>query len=388
MRRMICAMLIVSLCLLGGCSAFLEKEYLTITDYDSATVQAATPDISAISSYDMLLRALEGLVDQHKDSAQLQFSGYAGSISDDMAEACAQVKSSTDLGAYMVNYISYDISRIVTYYQATVYINYTRTAEEMEAIHSIGADRIGETVVAAVSEGRGSVAMRLYTAALDSAAMAQRAERALLEAPAQIPVLPEIEVAVYSGTGQRQIFELEFDYRIPGAEIPALAAELRQAVVGAAKAVSGTEPRTAAQQTARYLWENCALDQGAERTTAYDVLVAGKGDSRAVAMAYAAVYAEKGLPVHVIGGLKNNARHFWALVQLGEDWYHADAAEAMEIGELLLRTDAEMMRTYRWDELDYPAAVGPSLLAERETAPQETPPLPEQPTEETAIPAE
>jgi hypothetical protein len=184
-------------------------------------------------------------------------------------------------------------------------------------------------------------------------------------------VIPEISVTVYSGESLRHIFEVSFDYRRPGTEIAALQAELENAVSAAAEAITAEDPREIAMVAAHDLLGKCAFDPAAEKTTAYDVLLTGSGDSRAVAMAYAAICAEKGVPARIVSGLKNNAQHFWVLVLLGETgtmrmWRTRWSGQV----SFNCTPTRRWLRTYRWDELDYPAAVGPSLLfGEREVPP-------------------
>jgi hypothetical protein len=363
-KKILCAVLALAMVFMCGCSAFLEKEYLSISDYDSGVDEPAEPEISAIESYAGLRAALQNMVQQHQESAQLQFSNYAGNISDDLAEASWQVKSASALGAYMVDYISYDINRIVTYYQATVYINYTRSAEEMEKIHSIGANKIAETVVGAVAAGEGSVAMQVYTSSIDGSAMARRVEEALLNAPADIPVMPDISVDVYSGSDLRRIFEVKFDYREPEKDIALMRAELQDAIRAAGARIRPDEDYSIAILAADVLGDICRYNAGDDTGTAYDALLGGSGGSRAVSMAYAAVCAARGLETKLVSGLKNNENYCWAMVKVDGFWYHADAVEAIGLPAEtpFLRNDSEMVRTFRWDEMDYPSCDGPSFL--------------------------
>ncbi len=368
MKRILCLVAAACLMLLCGCSLF-EKEYLYISDYDSNISAPAEPEIGAIDSYDALLNSLEGMVSRHQESAELQFNNYVGSISEDMAAACWQVKSASTLGSYMVDYISYDISRIVTYYQAVVYINYTRTAEELEQIHTIGANKIAETVIDAVTNGETTLSMQLYTSAIDGDAMAQRVENALLSAPDVVSVIPDISVSVYGGTGLQRIFEVDFDYR--GAEnIPDRCTELKNVVETVSARIRVSEPYSIAILAANALGDRCRYSAEDQTGTAYDALIGGTGGSRALSMAYAAVCGDKGLEYKIVRGLKNNESYYWVQVKIGDYWYHADVCEAIGLpdGTPFLRNDAEMIRSFRWDELEYASCEGPSLLIPAENA--------------------
>ena len=387
MKRAILILFAAAVALLAGCSSLLEKEYFTTSDYDLSEEQPPVGDFGAIESYSELMDALNSLIASHSETAQLQFSGYAGSISDDLAEACWQVKSATALGAYMVDYISYDISRIVSYYQATVYINYTRSEEEMDAIRTIGADKIADTVVEAVSSGAEKLAIQIYTSSIDVELMAERVRDALLESPGEVAVMPQVEVEVYSGSNNRHIFDLSFDYGVDSDELSSMSARLKSSVESAAGRIAQDDAYSVSVLAAGVIGSLSSYDAGYDGGTAYDALVLGRGGSRALSMAYSAICSAKGIENMVVSGLRDNVEHYWVLVRINDCWYHIDVTEAMHLGSgtVFLFTDSEMASEYRWDELKYPACEGPSLYrGAEETAPPSAAPS-EQPIEEEII---
>ena len=92
-----------------------------------------------VENYLELKLAINKLITAHEESGSLDFSSYKGeNISDDLAAACNEVRSETALAAYVVDYISYDLDRLVSYYEAEVYVYYLHTQEEVEAIVSVG----------------------------------------------------------------------------------------------------------------------------------------------------------------------------------------------------------------------------------------------------------
>ena len=106
MQKLVVFILAILMAAMCGCSSFLEKEYFTVSEYDASSEPAGPADNSSIESYNDLVAALNAMVSAHQDMAQLQFSNYAGNVSDDLAEACWHIKANTALGAYMVDYIS------------------------------------------------------------------------------------------------------------------------------------------------------------------------------------------------------------------------------------------------------------------------------------------
>lgn len=369
MRKLAVFILAILMAAMCGCSSFLEKEYFTVSEYDASSELAGTADNSSIGSYSDLVTALNAMVSAHQDMAQLQFSNYAGNVSDDLAEACWHIKTNTALGAYLVDYVSYDISRIVTYYQANVYINYLRTAEEMAEIKSIGINMVGDTAVDAVSSGEDELVIQLYTSTIDGDAMGARVETALLEESARIPVIPQIDVDVYSGENYQNIFDIHFDYGHTADEISDMLTDMQSAINSAAALVRRDDAYSVAVLAAGMIADTCSYD-GSSGGTAYDALVLRSGGSRALAMALDAVCEAKGVEALVVTGLSSNAEHYWNLVRIDDNWYHIDVTEAISSGSAALRTDSEMSSRYRWDELDYPECSGPSLLPSQDAGAQ------------------
>lgn len=141
---------------LSGCASVFDKEYLSVTDFPESTSSPAADGGTVVRSYLDLKLAINSLIASHAESGTLDLSNYNGTnISDDMAAATKEVSSETALGAYAVDYISYDLDRIVGYYEVEVYIYYRRTAEEVEAIVSESTvSGLREAIETALSELR------------------------------------------------------------------------------------------------------------------------------------------------------------------------------------------------------------------------------------------
>ena len=78
MKRIMCLIFAAVLFMLCGCSALLEEEYLSVSDYDMSASLPNEPEMGSISSYAALMDALENMVKKHQESAQFQFNNYAG----------------------------------------------------------------------------------------------------------------------------------------------------------------------------------------------------------------------------------------------------------------------------------------------------------------------
>ncbi|MCD7769992.1 MAG: hypothetical protein LUH36_07765, partial [Oscillospiraceae bacterium] len=84
MRKALALLLAVGLALsAAGCSTFFDREYYASEEYQAQEQETEEEDdaISSISSYAALKRAITSLVEEHVESAQLQFLNYEGTIS-------------------------------------------------------------------------------------------------------------------------------------------------------------------------------------------------------------------------------------------------------------------------------------------------------------------
>lgn len=71
----------------------------------------------------------------------------------DLTAACLEVSHEDPLGAYAVDYIKHEFSRILTYYQATITIGYRRTLEQIRSVVPVtGSSAIRSEVQGALAQ--------------------------------------------------------------------------------------------------------------------------------------------------------------------------------------------------------------------------------------------
>ncbi|MCC8357527.1 MAG: hypothetical protein LJU34_06770 [Oscillospiraceae bacterium] len=369
---------------LSGCATLFDKEYYASEEYQAQEQETEDGDaISSISSYAALKRAITSLVSEHVESAQLQFLNYEGTISTDISTACWEVKSSTALGAFAVDYISYDLSRIVSYYQAEIYITYKRSEVQVAALEETGtAGALAARLDTALRNNETYLVLELSSASITADTVQSYLEAAYYTDPLACPVMPEIEVGFYPESGVDRIAEITLDYGLDSQELSARREALAQAVEEIAAAVlddsSATEEITepdaeddgsasdemaapAAVEEAdevyalcRYLAESCVQDETAG-STAWDALVGGTADSQGVAMALEALCQALEIDCLVVAGRMDTQEHYWNIVTIDGQSYHVDAASWAAGGEeVFLVGDEELWGAYWWDTSEYP----------------------------------
>lgn len=366
MKRTFCLLLCLGMMLtVTGCAALFDTEYSVTEPYQAESVSVEETGenaaVGSISNYASLKRAIEYLVSQHVESAELQFQNYDGSISQDISTACWEVKSSSAIGAFAVDYMSYDLSRIVSVYQAELYITYKRSADQMSALETVqNFTAFTDKLDQAIRENRTYLVLETGIASITADIVRDKVRQAYYADPLACPVMPAAEVAIFPESGVSRIFEITLSYGADGQTLSAMGEALRGAVDEMTRktAPDGWRsdtflPRDRAEALYDYVRETCVLDTAAG-STAWDALVNGRADSEGLAMAYMAGCQALGLESTVVHGRLNGEDHVWNLVTIGGMTYHVDVTS----GAIFLADDELLLSAgYWWDTSLYPACA-------------------------------
>lgn len=346
---------------LSGCASIFDKEYIAITDYVDASTPPQQEGTVQVENYLELKLAINKLITAHEESGSLDFSSYKGeNISDDLAAACNEVRSETALAAYVVDYISYDLDRHVSYYEAEVYVYYLHTQEEVEAIVSVGTvSGLYDAVSAALEQMSPGLVVMVTASGASEAEVAGYVTEAYFENPLSCVNLPTTEVTMYTGGGLQRIYEINLDY---GASVASLASRkeiLSAELTELAGRVTSRGEAYRALQAATVVMETCASNAEAGDTL-WDAVHLGAADSRGMALAFKALCDIVEVDCTVVAGRLDRAEHYWNIVTVDGAGYHVDVSAAAERGlaATFFISDADMWGHYWWDNENYPQCDG------------------------------
>lgn len=344
---------------LNGCSSLFDREIYVEEPYDagSETTDAEIDDAEAISNYAALRQAINRLVEEHTESAELQFQNYNGSISQDISTACWEVKSSTPLGAFAVDYISYDLSRIVSYYQAELHITYKKSQYQVEALERVENLTAMRTRLSdALRAGETYLVLEIAATALTADMVSDSVSDAYYADPLLSPVLPSVTTGIYPESGLTRILEITLDYGLDSETLAVRREELETAVLavaaGCGMAEDGentAELRVILAALCDYLGANCVPDENGDNT-AWAALSESTASSEGIAMAFAAVCRTLDIVCVPVFGRLNGETHVWNIVTLEEGSCHVDAS----VDGVFMESDAEISGAYWWDTSEYP----------------------------------
>ena len=197
--------LMISLC---GCGSIFEKEYVSVTD--SIAPQEGESDNAerySVSNMTELKKALIGMVYGGAPGGNIAFdASYSGDAAADMENACWQVRTQDSLCAYCVRDISYEMEKIVNYYESTVTIDYTSYAAELSSIvqlpYAVGLEDILAT---AMEENRSRVTILIGASSYSVENMKSLILDLYRENPTVCVREPQLTVFMYSGAGRQRL---------------------------------------------------------------------------------------------------------------------------------------------------------------------------------------
>lgn len=361
-KRLISVLL--SLCcamLLCGCASH-NNEYVVIEDYKPSVQEESREDGKVVvKNYAALRRALLRMAYDGKTEGSIVFdSAYDGDTTEDMASACWAVRTQDALCAYCVENIAYEINKIVTINEASVYISYSDvTASPADILHMSFSASAENVLKDAMTEGSKQVVLLVEHSAYSAEDMGDVITDIYRENPTIVPVEPMAGVNMYSGSGSQRLYEISINYGLTEEEINARSAQLTAIDVFAGLDMENLSETQRAYHACRYLLDNCAVSDNRINNTAYSALVQHEADSEGIAFAYVELCRQLNLECRIVYGQKDWLDHCWNIVKVDGNYYHVDISEAMSQGieNYFLKNDEGFWSQYRWDVASYPKCV-------------------------------
>ena len=324
MKRLLPLLLACAL-LLTGCSAMLERSYTAETVHNRAPEAEGDSSILRAEDYQDLVSAVYYFVSQGETAGTIRLYSYsADEVERDLDAACLEVVQEDPLGAYAVDYIKYDCSHIVSYYEATLSISYRRTAEQIASIVSAtGSSAIRAELQEALAGFRPELVLRIsyFSEGTDIQALL---EQAYYATPAAAFGMPQAEISVYPDEGQQRIVEILLTYPMDTAQAAALSQELTQRAQELADTYLLRPGTDYASAVAALLHSQVTFDpQGAG--TAYAALIEERASSEGIALAALLLCRTGGVECQVVRGTLNGEPRFWNQLRVEGETLYLDA---------------------------------------------------------------
>ena len=364
--------LILCLGILGsmtGCASVYSKEYMQVEEVTGENYEENEGSYYEVSDYDDLKKAVVSMINSFETEKRFRFAGYKGDseeLQSDLSQAFWEARTETALGGYAVDYMSHDLGKILTYYEATVYIDYKRTAEEVRELRYV-QDMTGmvKSISAAMENFSPEFTVKMSNEKLTEEKVSEAVRTAYEFNPLACVLTPEAKVNVYPQEGIQKIIEISFKYQKPERELKKIREELSDKIKDIVKDIDTKETRQAAMNIhnklasmSKYVPYSASSKKKTEgnESTLYGALVDGSADSRGFALAYCALCHEAGIKCIAVSGTKDKEAHFWNMVQIDGDFYHVDVSASAGAGKpvAFMATDEQMHGHYWWNIESYP----------------------------------
>ena len=359
MKRLLCALLICALALGGltGCGSFFNRRFSSVTTHQEQSASEEDSSILRAETYADLVSCVQHFVSLGQNTGTVHVYKYSGDIAADLEAACDEVCTEDPLGAYALYSISYDFTRIISYYECTFTFSYRRSAQDIASIVSAyGNGTIRALIQDKLSAFASSLAIRTSSFYADQTNLYTLVQEAYYTSPGTALGYPDVSVSIYPDSGDTRIVEFNFSY----AGSQAVLAQRAEEVAAAAAALVGQD--TAADATvawllySRLLGQTDYLPDGA--SDVYSALCQGAADSEGIALAYSLLCQQADISCLIVRGTLNGRPHCWNLITLdGVSWL-VDLTRNDPEGEFLHSDGGMASAGYNWSQEDYPACPG------------------------------
>lgn len=238
MKIRILALILSCLLLCSGCTAMLDRSHSSTTTHVDYSV---TDDSSILraESYQALVNSILYFVGEHVGSGTVRLYNYTGNVTADLQRACAEVTEQDPLGSYAVRDITYESTRILTYYEVRFTITYRRSIAEVAEIRTVSGITGVRNELKRMTSTR-SAYTTLRTAYFDGNAklVSDLFWLSFYSTPTSALEPPSLTVSFYPEEGSQRILEVTAEWPVSAAEL----AEYTQKLVTAASLLTETSP--------------------------------------------------------------------------------------------------------------------------------------------------
>lgn len=365
-KRILCTILFLALLLPAcACTSIYAAEYSFSEPYTNKELEDGLNDGTQVSNYHQLMTALLDTIGRSETASTIFFMDYSGSVSNDMAEVCEEVINQTPLGAYAVESMDYELSRMVSNYKASIRISYKRTPSEIRSVTSVStADELRSYISSCLYSDISELAVRVYSSGINESVIREAVYGIYKDDPLLIVAEPIVDISSYPRNSLSRIYSIRLDFGEYDANHRAMKIMLENEAESVSLSLAEDNVGYLAYDVAKYLTKYYDVTAtGRLDYTAYGALNCHLANSKGIAMAYKVLCSKLGIECLVVEGrfgASGTRTHFWNIIKYAGNYYHVDAARMGEAGPgaTFLCNDAAFQGSYYWDTSSYPQCVG------------------------------
>ncbi|MEQ2456420.1 hypothetical protein [Flavonifractor hominis] len=312
MKRILPALALCCALLLSGCTSLLERTYTSVEPHTEHTVSGSDTSTIKADTYSELVNAILFFVSQGMEEGVVQLTGYEGDVEADLNQACLEVAKDDPLGAYAVDFIKNDYTRVLTTYEATITISYRRTQEQINSLVNVtGSSAIREEVGQALAAFQPELALRVGYFTEEMADLDSLIRQAYYDDPASALGMPLWEINLYPDTGNQRIVEILLIYPESAELLAHKKEDLLSTVEQMVLPLHPSQHTSAERLSLLFQLLPDAVHTSGTGSTAWDAILGDGADSEGLALAFQLLCDEMDIGSTLIEGTLNGQPHFW-----------------------------------------------------------------------------
>ena len=348
------------------CTALLAAVILSITccgyiisrgEYSSVVphVSSMSEDSNGIphaANYNEFKNQVVKLVENAQTHGTIHLERYAADVEEDLARALHEVMTEMPIGAYAVDMMYFDHTRVLSYYDVKVSVRYKRPREEILAMVSAdSAEEFSAVMEQAIAERRSPFAVQCnyYTEQIIN--VAEAIEDLRFNRPGAAYGVRDVTVQFFPVTGVHKILLVEFDFYESLEDSTRKSAQAQAMVENIEAQTAGMAADDRLREVFRLIVQDTVHADGGELgdvDTPYGALVQKRASDKGFAAAVEQVCSRIGAYSVVVKGELDGAPHFWNMVYAENAWVHVDLSRGV-----VFARDPNMAG-YTWDGSRYP----------------------------------
>lgn len=310
---------------LTSCSMALQDHYSSVTPHSMAPISEGT-DMVSVENYYELVNALLFFVTEHREVGVIRLLNLEKEeVKTHLTQAVAEVLTQTALGSYGVDSINWESTAILGNYEAEITITYKKTEEDFENILSLNGEyAITRTLTQEIVAMNDHLVVQNSYASSDRNQISTIVSQAFAYAAQSIVEIPQVHITFYPKEGPWRLVEFQFEYSLGESVRRSRQQSLERRITDSTgKLWTSDVAQDMFQLLAGIIWDTADLtDTG---STAYDVLVLRRGNSRGFAFSIQALCQEMDLSTTVVEGSLDGITHYWNQITLPtNEIYHID----------------------------------------------------------------
>lgn len=349
-KKLLCMLL---LCLfLSGCAIFETDTYVSVTPHDEGYDVAIDSNAVTVSNYLGLKNAITDMVEECVTDGVIHAINYGGDVTEDVADAVYEVWRRDPLGAFAVDYMTYDCSKIVNYYEIHIHSTFRRTAEEIQSVAFVSDEAaLEQSIVEAMQSYDDVLRVRMNSELIpDFEALTANAFQSNPEFALEFP---KVSVTSYPESGSQRIYEVMFTYETDKDTLQEMHQKSSDVLDGIISLYGSSSDKFVCVRRFynRIIRDGMLADPQNDSIITpdgvYSVLVDNCASSLGFAQTYAIMLQSKDIPCILLPALRDGQSIYLCLVTLEQDDFYVDMTRGLsgEDSELFLMSEDDVINT-------------------------------------------